>query len=101
MMYTKSQPDLTATLGNMIYHAKQVCNYDENAAIRQVAAWVAQDRRFDKIGGMTAIEVAREAFDARQAGRELRLSKAPVEPAYDSNRRLEGAAPIIGITRAG
>jgi hypothetical protein len=95
-MFTKSHSDISATLGAMINRAKEVCNYDEEASKRQVAAWVKQDRRFDAIG-MSAAAIAAEAFSARQAGRALHLGPKQDEFVVDHNRRLDGASPVVSI----
>jgi hypothetical protein len=78
-MFTSSPNDLAVTLDKMIDAAKPAVQYDIHAAERQVAAWVKQDRRFDHIG-MSAAEVAKEAFECRQSGRQIRLGPKPYEP---------------------
>jgi hypothetical protein len=77
-MFTRNRSDMVATIGAMIERAVPHCKYDQNAAQGQVAAWVKQDRRFDNIG-MSATEIAKEAFDARATGRQMRLGPKPIE----------------------
>jgi hypothetical protein len=71
-MFTSSPNDLAVTLDKMIDFAKPAAQYDLTAAERQVSQWIRQDRRFDAIG-MKPEEIAREAFEARQSGRQMRL----------------------------
>jgi hypothetical protein len=79
-MFSRTRSDMVATVREMINRAVPEAKYDQSAAKELVRNWIEQDRRFDpKEIGMTSDQVVREAFDARQSGRAMRLGPAPLE----------------------
>jgi hypothetical protein len=79
-MFSRTRSDMVATLAQMIDKAVPACKYDQSAARETVRSWIENDSRFDpKEIGMTSHEVVKEAFDARQTGRAMRLGPAPLE----------------------
>jgi len=46
-MFGKDQRDLTATLSEMEYWARQKSNFNQTEARQRMAEWLQQDRRFD------------------------------------------------------
>jgi hypothetical protein len=77
-MFRNSKSDMARTVEAMLAEAIQECRYDQYAAQRMTAQLIRQDRRFDNIG-MTPIEIAKEASEAKQSGRAMRLGPKPVE----------------------
>jgi hypothetical protein len=75
-MFNKTDNDITRTLTLMIDRSIDECKYNQDAAKRLTAKWIAQDRRFD---GYDPNAVAREAFDAKTHGRRMELTK-PYRP---------------------
>jgi len=71
-MFQKSQNDITRTLYKMIDESIENCRFNQDAAQKKMAEWIAQDRRFD---AYDPSYVAREAFDSRRTGRQLQLDK--------------------------
>jgi hypothetical protein len=78
-MFGKNSHDMASTLDAMMGAAKTECRFDLYAAQRKVAEYVRQDRRFDNVG-MSPDAIAKEAFEAKQAGRTMRLGP----PAYET-----------------
>jgi hypothetical protein len=77
-MFSNSKNDMARTVEAMLAHATQECRYDQYAAIERTAMLIRQDRRFDNVG-MTPVEIAREAAEAKQSGRTMRLGPKPIE----------------------
>jgi hypothetical protein len=77
-MFSNSKNDMARTVEAMLAHAIQECRYDQYAAEARTAQLIRQDRRFDNIG-MTPIEIAKEAAEAKQSGRAMRLGPKPIE----------------------
>jgi hypothetical protein len=77
-MFSRTPNDLARTVEAMLAHATQECRYDQYAAIERTAQLIRQDRRFDNIG-MTPAELAKEAAEAKQSGRTMRLGPKPIE----------------------
>jgi hypothetical protein len=75
-MFSRSENDMQRTLEMMRAHAIEACNFDQGAAEKMTADLVRQDRRFDKCG-VSAAELAREAFEAKRTGRSPRVAPEP------------------------
>ena len=69
-MFGKTNNDIARTLSVMTEQAIQDCRFNQTEAVRKVAEFVKQDRRFD---GYDPNFVAKRAFESRQTGRQLRL----------------------------
>jgi hypothetical protein len=72
-MFEKNTKDLARTINLMQDEARLKCRHDQPAMARQMAQWMASDRRFDSIGDKE--QLAREAMDARLHGRALNLTE--------------------------
>jgi hypothetical protein len=71
-MFGRTTNDIAATLMSMHDAARVECKHDQYAMARQMAQWMADDRRFDSVPDKEAL--AREAMDCRSHGRTLDLS---------------------------
>ena len=76
-MFGRTTNDIATTLMQMQDEARTVCRHNQGAMVKQMASWMADDRRFDSIADKEAL--AREAMDARSHGRTLNLTK-PYKP---------------------
>ena len=70
-MFRKNTADISATLMKMHDQARVVCNHNHTQMARQMAEWMAQDRRFDHIQDKVAF--AADAMDARSHGRTINV----------------------------
>jgi hypothetical protein len=61
-MFGKDQRDLTATLSEMEYFARQKSNFNQVEAKQRMVEWLAHDRRFD-------------AYDPQRLVERVQLSK--------------------------
>jgi hypothetical protein len=77
-MFKRTPNDMAMTVERMLAEAIEDCRFDQYAAIERTAELIRQDRRFDRIG-MTPVEIAKEAAEAKQSGRAMRLGPKPVE----------------------
>jgi hypothetical protein len=75
-MFNKTPRDLVRTLDMMRDRSIEECRYNETAAIKQTAQWLKNDRRYD---GYDADALAKEAFDAKNHGRQMNLDR-PYRP---------------------
>jgi hypothetical protein len=71
-MFGRTTDDIAATLTRMHDQAREQCKYNQPAMARQMAEWLATDRRFDGIKNKE--QFAFEVMDARQHGREIDLT---------------------------
>jgi hypothetical protein len=77
-MFKRTANDMARTVEAMLAEAIEECRYDQYAAQKRTAELIRQDRRFDNVG-MTPIEIAKEAAEAKQSGRAMRLGPKPIE----------------------
>ena len=52
-MFGKSTDDVAATLRAMHDRARIECRYDRNQIVEKMAGWLANDRRFDGMQGLS------------------------------------------------
>ena len=71
-MYGRTTKDVAATLQHMQEEARTVCRNNQGQMAKQMATWMAQDRRFDGVPDKERL--ARDAMDARSHGRVLDLT---------------------------
>jgi hypothetical protein len=69
-MFTKDPRDMTTTLTQMDNFARQKNNYDQIAAVRTMAEWIAQDARFK---GYAPEKLAERVQQCRSNGAALDL----------------------------
>jgi hypothetical protein len=60
-VFTNDKNDLTRTLGEMEYLARQKTNFNQVEAKEKMREWLAQDRRFDGYDPNRLIERVHEA----------------------------------------
>jgi hypothetical protein len=77
-MFGSTKNEMAMTVERMLAEAIEDCRFDQYAAIKRTAQLIQQDRRFDRIG-MTPVEIAKEAAEAKQSGRAMRLGPKPIE----------------------
>jgi hypothetical protein len=60
-VFTNDKNDLTRTLGEMEYLARQKTNFNQVEAKQKMAEWLAQDRRFDSYDAGRLIDRVHQA----------------------------------------
>lgn len=76
-MFNNDEKTKKNTLTLMRNIAMEQCRFNEDAAIRQAADWIRNDRRFD---GVNPDTLAREVFSATRSGRSIKLDGPAYQP---------------------
>jgi hypothetical protein len=99
-MFGRNTDDIARTLTQMQNQARIECRHNQTAMAKQMAAWMADDRRFDSIENKEAF--ALDAMDARSHGRELDLTQRVTlgDTAHARTAHIGGLASVLRAARS-